>query len=88
MKQLKGIDDAVAQAIHEFVVDHGCGWITAAELLSDHPEIDAPCSQISYSLKRLREHRFIPQYNIAVRDYSRELCEDRVVKNKFFVTLM
>jgi hypothetical protein len=88
MKQLKGIDDAVAQAIHGFVVDHGSGWITAAELLSDHPEIDAHCSQVSFSLKRLREHNVIPQYNIAVRECSRQLCEDRVVKNMFYVTLI
>ena len=86
MKHLKGIDESVAQAIHGYVVDHGCGWITAAELLKDHPEIDAHCSQVSFSLKRLREHTVIPQYSIAVRGYSRQLCDDKVVRNLFYVT--
>ncbi len=88
MKQLSGIDETVAEAIHGYVVDHGCGWITAAELVKDRPEINAHSSKVSFSLKRLRDFTVIPQYQIAVRGYSRRLCEDKVVRNMFYVTLI
>ena len=91
MGQLKGrlreIDHAVAHAAYEYVVTHGTGWITADELLHDHPEINAHHKSVSDALNRLMQHQVIPQHGLAVCACSKgQGTKYRNLKKQYFIT--
>ena len=93
MGQLKGrlreVDHAVAIAASEFVRTHGTGWVTADELLRDHPEIGAHCKSVSDALNRLMQHQVIPQYCLAVCACSKgHGTKFRNIKKQYFITLV